>query len=296
VRCHPDNEPRERNRDPTPGAGSTAKGMTVMNRARKRILAGACLLAGAVLAGCDDGSTGVDDDELLLAMAEQAAADAHNDVQHMRAPGIPGLRFPGMRLELGNAPDCPQENGVYVCTNRRPGLTTTFEITFKATDGSVQDEYSETETASVEIVSTTQGTLEHGRFGGSVDRTRELTVSGLAGNETTRIWNGRSEGVSTREFSRAGETETVAHTSLSVIEDLVIPHPREDDSWPLSGTITTELDVQGGPRAGEHTAVVTFDGTQFATVVIDGETMTVDLTERRGFHGRHGKGMGMGTP
>jgi hypothetical protein len=262
-----------------------------MNRFTKGILGGASVLASTMLVGCDSGATEVEDD-LLLAMAEQAAGDAHDDVQHMRAPGIPGLRFPGMRLDLGNIPDCPEQDGVYVCTHERSGVTTTFEITFEAADGSTQPAYDDLATESIRIVSTSQGVLDGRRFDGSVDRSRDLTVSGLAGDETTRIWNGRSEGTSTRIFSRAGETETIAHTSFSVIDNLVIPHPRQDDTWPLSGTISTELSIDGGPMAGEHTAVVTFDGTRYATVAIDGETVTVDLTERRGYPGRHGHSMG----
>ncbi len=85
-------------------------------------------------------------------------------------------------------------------------------------------------------------------------------------------------------------------TSTSSVEGLTLPLPSEDEPrWPLAGTITTEMSVSGGPRAGDHRVTIEFDGTQFATVTIDGETMTVDLEERRkgrhhGFGPRSGQG------
>ena len=56
--------------------------------------------------------------------------------------------------------------------------------------------------------------------------------------------------------------------------------PREG-TWPLSGTITREMMAEisrdGETRTVERTVMIEFNGTQFVTVTVDGETFTMDL-------------------
>jgi hypothetical protein len=75
------------------------------------------------------------------------------------------------------------------------------------------------------------------------------------------------------------------------VDDVVVPHPRNDDHdpWPLSGTITTHVQgsvtVNGETRTFDRTVVITFDGTQYAKAVVTGSTVsgefTIDLANRR---------------
>ena len=166
-------------------------------------LALAAAAALGLFTACSDGGTepqGLDEIALMM-LADQAMSDADEDVEHVRAPGIPGLRFPARipGLGTGDAPDCPQEGGTYVCTfEGRSGLESTVRITFLDAAGGIQDAYDEELTASVELSSSAEGSLEGGRFTGSISRSRDMTVSGLLGPETERIWNGTSEGSSTR--------------------------------------------------------------------------------------------------
>lgn len=260
---------------------------------RSRHTSGAALLAFAAvstLAACTEGASDLDDD-VLVALAEQAAGDADDDVQAMRSPGIPGLGFPRMLGGLDETPDCPQAAGVFLCSiEGRHGISTSLEVTFLDGSGAVQAAgYDESTTASIHVVSNTTGSFEGTRGSRSVDRMRDMTVSGLEGDEDTRTWNGSSEGTSSHTFATGEFAGTPrVRTSASTTRDVVIPHPRGDDSWPISGSITSEMTVEGGEHAGTFQAVVTFDGTQFATVVVNGEEMTVDLTQRRGFRGRRG--------
>lgn len=265
---------------------------------RTATLAGFCLTA--LLAACQESGTGPEalSEQALLMLADQAMSDADADMDHVRAPGIPGLAFPGRvpGFGIGDTPDCPQENGTFICTrDSLGGIVSVTAITLRDGLGNAQNAYDEETTASVELSSTMEGTIQHERFAASVDRSRDMTVTGLLGAETTRVWNGSSAGQSTRtHFGGPFAGEEVTTTSESVVDALTLPLPGDDErGWPLSGTITTDMSSDGGPRAGDHRVVITFDGTQFATVNIDGEIMTVDLAERA--RGRH-HGMMNGGP
>jgi len=252
--------------------------------------AGALLVTLVAVAGCDDGVT-ANSDVLAVELAEQAAVDAHVDSDHMRAPGVPGLRFPRSVPGVDDRPDCPLEAGVYVCVRERFGITTTYEVTFFDEVGETQVAFDDALTAAVRIQTSTTGDRSNDRVSGSVDRSRDMIVSGLLGDETSRTWNGTSEGESTRtrlQGDGAGESVTVMFSS--VVTEVEIPLPSAENQWPLGGSVQTTLIVSGGPREGEHTATVTFDGTQFAVVEMDGEVFTVDLTTRRGRRGHHGHG------
>jgi hypothetical protein len=77
---------------------------------------------------------------------------------------------------------------------------------------------------------------------------------------------------------------------------VVIPVPKTETSWPKSGTITRNVTVTftGGEKGGtteQRTATITFDGTQFATVTVNGDTFKFDLAGR-GHPDRMGGGMG----
>ena len=254
-------------------------------RTRNEYGLGMVLATAALLMACGDEPTGLDE-RVALAVAEQAAADAHADAEHMRAPGVPGLRFPRHLPGTRGVPDCPREEGAYVCTREHTNGSHTHRITFFDANGGVQDAYDESSTASIHLVSEALGERDGARGSRSVVRSRDLTVSGLLGEESTRIWNGRSEGLSTRTRlgeDGAGETRTVESTSHVV--DVELPAPGSGPPWPLGGQVTSDVVVTGGPREGQYSATVTFDGSQFATVVLNGETFTVDLATRRGRRG-----------
>jgi hypothetical protein len=62
--------------------------------------------------------------------------------------------------------------------------------------------------------------------------------------------------------------------------------PRTEDSWPTSGTITksAQLTIIGGPNDGkivERLATITFNGTQFVPITVNGTSYTFDLEARR---------------
>jgi hypothetical protein len=92
-------------------------------------------------------------------------------------------------------------------------------------------------------------------------------------------------------------------TGTRTMEDVVHTVPFEDNPYPLSGTITREMTVtvttEAGTRTHTRTVIITFNGTQYPEMTIDGEPFEVDLAARehdRPFHeGRpHHQGPGPG--
>ncbi len=67
-------------------------------------------------------------------------------------------------------------------------------------------------------------------------------------------------------------------TETNTIEDVAVPYPLGEETWPLDGSITRATDIEGGPRGSENrTGVLTFNGTRYATLMIDDETIQIDL-------------------
>jgi hypothetical protein len=175
---------------------------------------------------------------------------------------------------------------------RRPprfeDLSMTRDVTFYADDEG-SDVYDADATDSLHIVMHMEGshtrTGERGTLSVDVNRDRDMWLTGLSGAEVEHIWNGTGA-----EFSHAVHTDDLgerehAMSSSSQTEDLVIGLPREENPWPLSGTVTRTVSVEGVNHEGEafsheRTAVITFDGTQFATLSVNGEEFEVDLANR----------------
>jgi hypothetical protein len=245
-----------------------------------RLLAAAGLLAG--LAACD--STGPTSPDLAadLAVAAMSGEAAAQHVEMMRGPGGP--------LGFGFA----AEAGKFECTNGgRDGVTVTRTCTFKDAQGNVQSAYDAATTASVALHAEISGSIDRGHMGGTMQRVSDLAVTGLAGTETSMTWNGTSSGTATRVHTRDGGTMQMQMSEEETITGVVVPVPRTPTSWPTAGTITRQVTVTftGGPKDGTtetKNVKVTFNGTQFASITVNGDTFQFDLAGR----GKPGHGMG----
>jgi len=85
-------------------------------------------------------------------------------------------------------------------------------------------------------------------------------------------------------------------SSSSVIADVVRAVPKEENDpfvprekilYPLSGTITRDVTVvilngRNGDKTRTKNVVITFNGTQFVTMTVDGEPREVDLSAKKG--------------
>ena len=230
----------------------------------------------ATLAACasTEPSAGPGQD-VTMDVATIATEMGAQDVEMMHGPGG-GLGF-GWNADFGR----------FNCESADLGvLTIVRTCTFTDADGLVQEGYDTNTTASVALHTELSGAIERDRWSATFQRTADLVVSGLAGANTTKIWNGSGAGTLTKvRTSDSAETRQYDMTSSGTITNVVIPVPRTATSWPLSGTIAREVTVTfiGGPRDGTtvtRSTTLEFNGTQFATLTVNGETFQVDLARR----------------
>ena len=234
------------------------------------------LLTMIALAACND-ANGPSAEDLALseAVAVVAADAAIQDLQQM---------FFGLSAEpaLGASYDAAVPRNV------------SRTVTFYDAGGIVMDAYNAETTASINIVIEMSGEVEKDGWTASVSRSRDLTVSGLEGAETSRTWNGTGSGTVTgsRHSDEHGD-RTYEMSSSGVIDAVVRGLPRETNPWPLSGTITRIVTVTittaDGVETRERTAVLTFNGTQFVILTVNGEEYEVDLAARETDRGVHRK-------
>ncbi len=198
-------------------------------------------------------------------------------------PGVAGCNFAGGRFT------CPRGHHADLSVDR--------EVTFRDAAGATQTAYDALTTASIEIDVTIAGEIDRGPWDATVDRTREFTITGLAGTETTRLVNGSgTESVSGSRHvgngngnSGQGNGNTPRSYTLegtTDINDVVIPVRGEGVApWPLSGTVTRVFTITPtGTSAGDpvtKTIVVTFNGTANVPATVDGEEFTLNLAARR---------------
>jgi hypothetical protein len=245
----------------------------------------AALGAALALAACGEGTgpelTPAESLTFNRDVALVAADAASQDVEVMGGPA--GL------FGLGLAPGAAEEpNHPFRCgTHERDHLSVAQTCTFRDASGAVQSTYDATTTASVAIHVEIEGEITRENWSASVQRVRDLVVSGLAGAETQRTWNGTGTASSTRSRHRDNaETRQYDVTASATITNVVVGVPRDENRWPLSGTIAKEVTVRitGGPHDGEtrtRSVLITFNGTQLVPIKVNEHTFTFDLRARR---------------
>lgn len=247
-----------------------------------RLFPAASLLV--TLAACDTTTEPTSSDLAAdLAVAAMSGEAAAQHVEMMRGPGGP-MGF-GFRADPGK----------FECTaGGRDGLTVTRTCSFFANGGtSPQSGYDAATTDKVILKVEVDGAIDRGHLSGTVHRESQLTVTGLEGAETSMTWNGSSSGTSTRVHTRDGGSMQMDLSEQETIRGVVIPVPRTASSWPTAGTITRQVTVTftGGPKDGTtetRNVTITFNGTQFASINVNGETFQFDLAKR----GKPGQGPG----
>jgi len=226
-------------------------------------------------AGCDDGVGDADviDEEALRADAALVAVDGlFEDLVLMQEPPVLALLGAGPELAGAEAPG---------------SVSFSKQVTFFDKDGAEQDRYDPLLTASIAVVWDLARSVETTFWSASIQRHRAMTVTGLLEVETQRTWNGTGTGVVARSrHPEDGVARTYDMSSDVIIANVVRGVPRVDHPYPLSGSITRNIDVRvtkDGEVVAERdvTAVITFDGTQFATVMVGPDSWKIDLSQGR---------------
>ncbi len=222
-----------------------------------------------------DVMTGMDGGVGYLTTSPLAAFGASILTPPTGRPGLTGCSF------AGGSFTCPSEN--------RNGLTVLRVVTLKDALGATQSAYDELTTASIHIVASVAGDVSHGPWTATITRSRDFTVTGLAGTETTRTVNGTgSENISRSRLTEGGETRSYTLTGTSAVVNVVLPVKAPGvDPWPLSGTVTRTMVMTrtSGTSSGEtvtRTVVITFNGTARPTATVNGVAFTLDLAARHG--------------
>ena len=154
--------------------------------------------------------------------------------------------------------------------------------------GTAQSSYSASATDSINFQTFLTGSLVRDTRSAWINHTRTMTVSGLAGAETQRTWNGtgvRSDSARVTENSVARRSK---FHSVDAISNIVFKLPRSTYPYPQSGSITHDLTVSstvdrdGGQntRTATRHIVVTFNGTSTATMTVGTRSCTIDLVTR----------------
>jgi len=228
--------------------------------------------------GCDDSVTGpvaLDEEALMADVAVVAADGMFQDLAHMESVALwAGTGFG------------PQSVGIELEESR----TFTRTITFYDAAGNEQEAHDPLTTASIHVESELTRTSTHTFWTADIHRERDMYITGLEGEETQRTWNGTgSSEVERSRFPDGGVEREYEMTGTALIEDVVRGVPRAEYPYPLSGTITRTMHVvitmDGVSEERDIVAVITFDGSQYATLTVNGEEFQVDLAER-GLKGR----------
>ena len=234
-----------------------------------KTLALGLLIAG--LGACESGTTPADAELPIDDVALIAADAALEDLTFMA--GIPIVRSSALSID------------------GRGALERSRSVTWFDEAGNEMDGPDALLTASVHYESSVSGSMSRGPWSASVERSRSMTVSGLLGEEVTRTFDGSgSEHHARSRMSDESGTRAFEMSGSSLITSVVRAVDRAAQPWPLSGSIRRELSAQvtngpNGDRSRARVTVLTFNGTQFATLTVDGEEFEVDLAARDGDRG-----------
>jgi hypothetical protein len=168
--------------------------MRSLSTRRMVALATTLILATA----CSDSTAAnprVSDDEATLDLALTAGEAIATDIGLLIAGETDGMSFTAGATRDGDpvrgTAGCTIEGGRRVCSGTSTGtLTQTRSFAFYDAAGAVQTAFDPVTTASINFQMTLNGTVTRPNFSATIARERNMTLSGLAGAETERIWNG----------------------------------------------------------------------------------------------------------
>ena len=256
--------------DRSHGGGSNMK--TMIRRSARY----AMLIFVVGVAACDDATSIERLKDVVVVDAAMLAADATIEEARMF---IDPFLFSFPPSLASDSPARPSTGAAGRTWSR------TKTVTFFDSDGAEQDAYDALVTEEVHVETSSTKLVERERFRAETQRARSMVASGLAGEEVTRTWNGTS----TSHTSKSGVLEDGSERShtmdgSAVYNDVVVPIRGTEPRYPLSGTIERSMVAvrtnSDGATTKEVDIVITFDGTQFAQAVVNGEEIEIDLAAK----------------
>ena len=200
---------------------------------------------------------------------------------------IPAGAAPSYVWTFGDGCTFSQSTGRFTCPPiSAGGLTLNRDYAFYTANQTAQSAYDASATASANFHVAVGGVHVVDNGADTVSRDRALTVTGLSGAETSRTWNGtgtRADG----GFRTETDVKRNYHVTDNVtVSNVIVNLPRSSNPWPISGTITRQVSGTASvSKTGvsksfsvDRTVTITFNGTQYATVSVGGNTYTLDLS------------------
>jgi hypothetical protein len=269
-----------------------------MKTRMKTLTLGMVLLLGSV--GCDGLTTEPDNIDMAALRAEAAlvAADGmFQDLSLAQDPGLQEVGFDGMAGgpllsagqggEGGNGGQCQRmgQGPTFDCGQMmRDGFTFTREVTFYDAEGAEQlDGFHKATTDAIHFVVNGEGTRERAYWTVTMERSRDMWLTELLSD--AHHLDGEGHSMVYRSGNPADGTERTFDMTVDVVwDDVVHLQPKAEHPYPESGTITREIFVEvtkDGEVVGgrDVTTVITFNGTQFVTMLVNGEEFEIDLAE-----------------
>lgn len=201
---------------------------------RRNLLSLVCVAGLGALAACSEStspSTALSDalvtSDLVSSAGDAAAMDLEYFEANQTAAGLPSVHGPAFDV-FGSPPAT---------------LSVTRSRTFYDSAGNVQAAYDSLTTASIRFQLTISGTRTLDSLTAQVHRTRDETVSGLLGKETSRTWNGVGTSNDTITITGATITRHVTESDLDSTIGVTFNLPRSSNPWPVSGKIVRYTDA-----------------------------------------------------
>jgi len=253
-----------------------------------RALGATMLLVAAACSDSSNSPTGIGDEDVALSAIGV-------DPSLVAMPGQASL--PGLTLDMraffprfgspifGDLSACAWSPDVerFVCDPvMRNGLTFTRSFALYDADGNSQQQRDEN-TRSVDRQVGVAGTVTLDRGSVTIDRSSDVTVSGLGRESTEHTLNGAEVGTTVATRTNDQGRLTVTEQSGDTVTNVVVHAPRARDNWPLSGTAVhaakATVEATGKPtKTYTRREVVTFNGTRLVPVVITRNGLTRECT------------------
>jgi hypothetical protein len=165
------------------------------------------------------------------------------------------------------------------------GLTLTRSFAFFNAAGQALSKWNDTTVASVNVTTTESGVRANTTGADTISGSRNMTVSGLAGHNTTRTWNGTGSRSVGGYFTDSAASRVYDHTENATFTNVLITIPRSTNPYPTSGSVSRQVTAAGTVTKGgksksfsaTRTVTVTFNGTEFVPMMIGSTAYTLDL-------------------
>jgi hypothetical protein len=177
-------------------------------------------------------------------------------------------------------------NGRFVCAPQtNNGLTLTRSYAFYDAGGNLMTKFNDSTTVSIDVQSTVTGVRPSATGADTINRQSDLTVSGLAGHNTTRTWNGSGTRTDGGYGQDSVALRTYHQTDNTTFSSILVNLPRTSNPWPASGNITRLVSGTGTvtrngqtkPLTYSRTVSITFNGTEFVPMTVGSANYTLDL-------------------